>query len=260
MKRLNSDIIIKILILVCFSIFYFKIIKDDEILRYVHPRIIPFSIFGMIAMFIVAIFLITDRYHMKKRKMRLKNYIIFVIPLIMIFFMQSANADSSIKTDEINTNSNEILNVSNLAYDNINSSSSQKENGGQDGDDGLSRKDNVIEVDADNFLNSIDKLIEDSDKYEGQEIEITGFVYKDTTLKANEFIIGRFVMACCAADLQVEGIKCDSNNLQTYDNDTWVKVKGKIKTETVNYEAEPVIVVENIEKDPNPYTSYLYPF
>lgn len=260
MKKLNSDIIIKVLILMCFALFYFKIIMDKEILLYVHPRIIPFAVFGMIAMFIVAIFLISDSYHMKKRRMRFKNYIIFVVPLIMVFCMQSTNADSSIKADEINTNSNEILNAANLAYGNSNSPNSKAESNGQNGNGNIYRKSNVIEVNANNFLNSIDELIENSDQYVGQEIEITGFVYKDTTLKANEFIIGRFVMACCAADLQVEGIKCDSNNTQTYDSNTWVKVKGKIKTETINYKAEPVIVVEQIEKDPNPYTSYLYPF
>jgi len=67
-------------------------------------------------------------------------------------------------------------------------------------------------------------------------------------------------MACCAADLQVEWIKYDSNNQETYASDTSVKIKEKIKTETVNYEVEPVIVVEHIEKDPNPKTTYLYPF
>lgn len=96
--------------------------------------------------------------------------------------------------------------------------------------------------------------------YDGQEIEITGFIYKDTTLNDNEFIIGRFVMACCAADLQVVGIKCDSNNQEIYSKDTWVKIRGKLKTETVKYAVNPVIVVEHIEKDPNPKTEYLYPF
>lgn len=253
MKKLNSDIIIKILILLCFAVFYFRIIRDNEIITYVHPRIIPFAIFGMISMFMVAIFLITDSYHIKKKKMRYKNYIIFIIPLIMIFCMQSTSANSSIKADDININSNELSNT-NLTYDNSKLDSSQDE------DDNLSRKNNVIEVDYDNFLRSIDKLQENADKYEGQEIEITGFVYKDKKLKDNEFIIGRFVMACCAADLQVEGIECDSNNLGTYDNDTWVKLEGKIKTETVNYEVKPVIVVEHVEKDPNPKTAYLYPF
>lgn len=261
MKKLNSDIIIKILILLCFAIFYFRIIKNNEIIMYVHPRIIPFAILGMIAMFMVAIFLITDSRHIKKKKIRFKNYVIFIIPLIMIFFMQSTSANSSIKANDINSNSNGLSNT-NLTYDNskVNSSDQKNESDGQDKDDNLYIKNNVIEVDADNFLHSFDKLIENADKYEGQEIEITGFVYKDTTLKANEFMIGRFVMACCAADLQVIGIKCDSNNQETYDSNTWVKIKGKIKTETINYEVEPVIVVEHIEKDPNPKTAYLYPF
>jgi len=117
MKKLNLDIIIKILILSCFAIFYFKIIKNNEIIRYVHPRIIPFAIWGMIAMFMVAMFLITDSYHIKKKKIRLKNYIIFIIPLIMIFLMQSTSANSSITTDDINTNFNG-LSSTNLTYGN----------------------------------------------------------------------------------------------------------------------------------------------
>ena len=43
MKKLNFDIIMKILILLCFSAFYLKIIVTNEITLYVHPRIIPFQ-------------------------------------------------------------------------------------------------------------------------------------------------------------------------------------------------------------------------
>jgi len=92
---------------------------------YVHPRIIPFAILGMIAMFMVAIFLITDSRHIKKKKIRFKNYVIFIIPLIMIFLMQSISANSSIKTDDINTNSNGLSNT-NLTYDNSEVDSSDK--------------------------------------------------------------------------------------------------------------------------------------
>lgn len=254
MKKISSDVIIKILILLCFMIFYFKIIKNNEIIMYVHPRFIPFAIFGMISMFIVAIFLITESLQRKKKKLRFKNYVTFIIPLIMIFLMQStsANSFSLMKTDNINTNSNEISNV--------NSSTPKIESDEQDENNNLYIKNSVIEVDTDNFLNSVDILTENADKYEGQEIEIEGFVHKNTTLKDNEFIVGRFVMICCAADLLVEGIKCDSNNQEIYPSDTWVKIQGKINTETVNSEIEPIIVVEHIEKDPNPDTKYLYPF
>lgn len=73
---------------------------------YVHPRIVPFIVLGMVAMFIIALFLIKDIFHNKKKRIKLKNYVIFIIPLIMIFFMQSTNANSEIKVSDINTNSN----------------------------------------------------------------------------------------------------------------------------------------------------------
>lgn len=73
MKRISSDIIIKILILLCFGIFYFKIIKNNEIIMYVHPRIIPFAILGMLAMFAIAVFLITDSRPTKKKNIKFKE-------------------------------------------------------------------------------------------------------------------------------------------------------------------------------------------
>lgn len=104
MKRISSDIVIKILILLCFGIFYFKIIKNNEIIMYVHPRIIPFAILGMLAMFAIALFLITDSRRTKKKNTKLRNYVVFIIPLVMVFFMQSTSANSSIKTDDIGAN------------------------------------------------------------------------------------------------------------------------------------------------------------
>jgi len=65
---------------------------------------------------------------------------------------------------------------------------------------------------------------------------------------------------CSVSPYMIVEVLCDSNNQEIYGNDTWVKLKGKIKTETVNYEVEPIIVVEHIEKDPTPKTAYLYPF
>lgn len=68
------------------------------------------------------------------------------------------------------------------------------------------------------------------------------------------------MMVCCAADLQVAGIECSSGDSASYDNGTWVKIKGKIKINTSEDGIDPVIDVENIEKDPTPDTSYVYPF
>ncbi|EKQ57233.1 MULTISPECIES: TIGR03943 family protein [unclassified Clostridium] len=282
MKKLNLDIVIKILILLVFSAFYFRIIRNNEIIMYVHPRMIPFVIFGMISMFIIALFLIPDSFRNKKKKIKLKNYIIFIFPLIMIFFMQNTNTNSAVTTGDVNINSNTSSNTDSSKSSNISPNqnndlkstllanstyelySGKTESDGQGIQDKnqLDIENNIIQINLKNFVPSLDVILGNPDKYIGKEIEMSGFVYKgkDLDLKGNEFILSRFMMVCCAADLQVAGIECDSNNLGSYDNGTWIKVKGKIKTDTSGDEVDPIIVAEQIEKDPNPDTSYVYPF
>lgn len=279
MKKLNLDIIIKISILLGFSLFYFKIIINNELIMYVHPRMVPFVLLGMISMLIISLFLVKDIFKNKKKKIKFKNYIIFVIPIIMIFFMESNSVSSTaIKSSDINVNASPNLtsdsNLNNLSRDNINQDNNLKNDSRSDvskekyGNNlqitsdkkELDIKDNVININSKNFVFSLDEILANPEKYVGQDIEITGFVYKDKNIKENEFIIGRFMMLCCAADMQIAGIKCDSNNLESYDNDTWIKVSGKIKTDIYEGAIEPVIVVEKIEKDLSPDTSYVYPF
>lgn len=277
MKKLNIDIILKIVILLAISGFYFKLIISNEILLYVHPRIVPFVVFAMIFMFIIGLVLVTESLYKKKKKVRFKNYVIFIIPLSIIFLMESVTAKTEIKSNDINvtTSSNIISNNRNnrtvtgdQEKSTINNESEYEIYSGktESGGEGtvnkkeLDIKNNVINVNSKNFVFSLDEILGNSDKYEGKEIEITGFVYKDKNLKESEFIIGRFMMVCCAADLQIAGIRCESNKKELYNNDTWIKLKGKIKKDVYDGETDPIIIVEQVEKDSNPDTSYVYPF
>lgn len=279
MKRLNIDIIIKILILLGFSAFYLEIIATNEIMMYVHPRIIPFAIFGVMSMLIIAIILITSIFSINKKRLKVKNYIAFIIPLALIFFIQSTNANSAMKTNDLSsiensnassdTGSSDVLTNNSNENTNLNSSTStfelysgKTESDGQDTIDRkeLDIKNNIIQVNSKSFVFSLDEILGNPDKYDGKEIEITGFVYRDKNLKENEFIIGRFMMVCCAADMQIAGIRCDGNNLKSYSNDTWIKIQGKIKKDTYEGQVDPLIIVEHIERDLNPDTSYVYPF
>ena len=237
MKKLNLDIIFKIFILIAFSIFYLKIILTNEIKQYVHPRFIPFAIFAMVAMFLISLFLVKDIFNNKKKRLKLKNYIIFLIPLVMILFMQSTTTKSI-----------------------TNQTSSQPESDSSENCQ-IDIEDDIIKVSPRNFVSSLNEIYNNTDEYNGDEIEISGFVYKDKTLKENEFIIGRNMMVCCAADMQIVGFTCDNNNnLQTYENNTWIIIKGKIKKSTSGSGSSPIIELESIEKDPNPDASYVYPF
>lgn len=270
MKKLNLDILIKIFVLLTFSIFYLKIIFSNEIKLYVHPRIIPFAVSGTILMFIIALFLLEGIFNNNKKKLKLKNYIVFLIPLIMIFFMQTTNMSSAANASDTNSNINLNNGQDSNADNNINVDSSgafeiyseKTESGGQGTipKKELDIENGIIEVTTNNFVFSLDEILYNPDKYVGKEIELSGFVYRDKSLKENEFIIGKFMMVCCAADMQIAGITCDNNNLQYYDDNTWVKIKGTIQKSSHEDEVDPIIILEHIEKDPSPDTSYVYPF
>lgn len=296
MKELNIDKVAKIFILLGFSAFYLKLIVTGEITLYVHPRIIPFVIFGLVTMILIALCIITNSFNNKK-KFSLNKYIAFIFPLMMIIFFQLKYPEPYITNQGITANSpyNNFYNkktesnskyMSNMDSTNSNSKSNNPSNihnnseyyndaqmdlyAGKTESNGngiitnnaLNISDGVIKINSKNFVLSLDEIIGNCSKYDGMKIEITGFIYKDPNLglEENQFILGRYMMVCCAADMQIAGLRCQYTGSNSYDKDTWVIIKGHIKSDTYNGQIDPIILVDEINKDNNPDTSYVYPY
>ena len=278
MNKRNLDIISKILILISFAVFYLKLIITNEIILYVHPRMIPFSIFGMIVMIIIAMFLITSKFKNNNTRFKFKNYVPFIIPLIIILLFENTAQKSSAKTSNINTSAtasdyklydnnsksnNESIGTQSNNQLEIYSGKTATYNTDNNIQNKLNISNNIIEINSKNYVSSLDEIINNCDKYEGKEIEITGFIYRDKNLdlKENQFIIARYMMVCCAADMQVAGLRCQLDNAQNIpDLKEWVKIKGKIKNDTYEGVSDPLILIEQIEIDNTPDTSYVYPY
>lgn len=294
MKKINFDIMFKIIILLGFSAFFIKIILNDEITSYVHPRIIPFVYLGILFMIVISIYLSRQILSISRKKFKLQNNIIYIIPLIMIIFFEITSADTSAKTDNSNktlsdtSSSSHIQSagVSNIPESSIGQSSGNSNSfvttadnnkptysdyyfyGGKTQNNGentsLCMENNIIKVNVQNFVSSLDELINNCSEYDGRKIEIDGFVYKNATLNLNEnqFIIARYMMVCCAADMQIAGLRCeyDLQSQPSYDLDTWVKIKGTIKTDIYEGVSDPLVIIDTIEIDSNPDTSYVYPY
>lgn len=64
------------------------------------------------------------------------------------------------------------------------------------------------------------------DDYEGKTITVKGMVVKDAQCKANEFLIGRRAMVCCADDTQMIGVLCKSDKTLSLVPNEWVMVSG----------------------------------
>lgn len=94
---------------------------------------------------------------------------------------------------------------------------------------GLDLKNKKITVANDDFGVWISEIYENMEKYEGFQIKMTGFVFKDPEIFAkNEFVPARLMMACCAADLAPVGFLCKYDKASELKTDSWVTVEGKL--------------------------------
>lgn len=235
MKKMNLEPMLRIGVLLGFLIFFSKIIISGDINLYVHPRIKPFIIVSIIALGLIIIFQIPEIFKVKTSKRRLASYIIFIIPLIMGFSMNAqAMTSNMIKNDNLSIN---ITGVDTSSYN----------------------ADKMV-IENSNFLEFIDDSVQNFNKYESKEIEISGFVYKDENYKKNEFAIARFMMTCCSADMQIVGLKCNDISGIIYDNDTWVKAIGKLELQEVNGEEVAILNIRQLEKVEAPKNQYVYPY
>lgn len=89
------------------------------------------------------------------------------------------------------------------------------------------------------------------------------FYLQNDNIKANQFVIARMLMVCCAADAQIVGFLCDSS-AQNLDKNTWVQVTGIL--DATNYTDNsskqtsliPLIKIQSIKKVNPPASKYIY--
>ena len=95
-------------------------------------------------------------------------------------------------------------------------------------------------------------------EFEDKEIEFIGFVYNDPNHANSQFVF-RFGIMHCIADSGVFGLLTTGNTNQ-YENNTWVKVKGKISN---HYHKElnqvlPTLELQSFVKVDKPENPYVY--
>lgn len=126
---------------------------------------------------------------------------------------------------------------------------------------GLDTKNKKIVVRDENFSLWLTELYSAPENYEGYQISIKGFVFRDPkTMQDNEFVPARLAMSCCVADLTTCGIVCHYAEAFRLKADTWVTVEGVIHRERYQDDYEPVITATEILPAEKPKEEYIYPF
>lgn len=96
-------------------------------------------------------------------------------------------------------------------------------------------------------------------EFEGQEIEVIGFVYRDAQIQQpDQFMAARFALSCCVADARAIGMVVQNAEGAALPQDTWVSVSGHIEIQHLNRIDTPVIVADTVEVIEPPSQPYLY--
>ncbi len=95
--------------------------------------------------------------------------------------------------------------------------------------------------------------------FNGQPVDVVGFVYREPHFDADKFMVARFTMSCCVADAFPIGLPAQFAAAADYEAGVWVRLRGQLQAGTFADEFFPIALVESIERVEQPEQPYLYP-
>lgn len=247
MRKNKFNGIMWFLILMGFYTYICILLAKGEITYFIHPRMVKYIELSLFAIAILAANELTKLLNNKGRAKIRIGYILFLIPLSLGFIVAPSGLNTSIADKK-------GLSVQSYVVTSA---------------DGKSTKnyinDGKITFNDDQYVNMLNDVSGNPNTYRDKEININGFVYRDKTLKKDEFVIARFLMICCAADIQIVGLEGKWDKAQYVKTGEWIDAKGTLKYNKVYDEVakqnvmQPVIQIESIEKIQKPDDEYIYP-
>lgn len=118
----------------------------------------------------------------------------------------------------------------------------------------------VIEIDDADYGIWYMDVSERPEVYQGKTVKFKGQVLKNKYFKDKNFVPGRQVMTCCAADLQFIGYISYYDHISSLENKQWVTVTATIKYEfqTAYKKKGPVLYVSEVVPAEAPQEEMVY--
>lgn len=235
-----------LVLLLSISFFFYRLAHLGYIGMFINPNMSKYVIFASGALLILALFQIPKIFNTPTSKPKF-GYLIFVFPIVIGILVNPVGLTQQI-TEAKGVNIIQDTTPTNTKVIKTNTTLNQ---------------DNEIVINDKNFFTYLNGINDDPNKFKNYKITLTGFVYKDNTMKNGQLVSARMLMTCCAADTQVVGFLCDYNG-QTIAKDTWVQITGVL--DTTNYTDSssnqdsliPLIKVQSIKKVNPPTSKYIY--
>ena len=220
---------------------------------YIGKKMIKYTYIAIVMMSIIAIFQLRNIFTCKGSN----NIKIKLLPIILTLILGviSINKQETFKHIELNRELKEsttsVIDMKSL-YEHE-SDYSLIQNKKNDNLKDENNKKDIILVDEDNSM-ILEEIRVNPKKYIGRNIELHGFVCKESYLNKNQFIIGRIVMNCCAADSKVVGIIGQYDKVYDLNENEQISVKGTISSSIIKDDdnvshSVPIIIIEKLERE-----------
>lgn len=291
-KAFNSQVFLEIVCNFVFTALIIYLIKSDNYLSYVTPRMEPYLIFSAI---LSAVWAASGfrRLFKPQHLIRSVHCFVLVIPILFLLLPHSAMSITDVSTgyagagafvqkpssgsstdqsssgypnseypsDSYPDSEGDNGNTNSLPQEYYESSSEIAESPSDQGiPRGLDEENKKITISNDEFYLWIMEIYSNMDKYEGYTITMTGFVFKDQEyLYENEFVPARLAMTCCAADLAPMGILCKYDRVSELESGQWITVEGVLHKGQYNGQDEPQVNVTEITPAEE-VLGYIFPY
>lgn len=113
----------------------------------------------------------------------------------------------------------------------------------------------IAVITDENYSNILKMVHENLDNYIGQKVSYTGYVYRVSDIKKNEFILARnMVVSSSPKQTVVVGFLASYDDGELYENGAWVSVTGTIE-KGYYLEEVPILKISEIKRTSEPKNS-----
>ncbi|MBC6972519.1 TIGR03943 family protein [Bacillus sp. Xin] len=268
------------IILLGFAMLLFKLLVTGNIDNFIAPKMIKFIYFAFFLSIILGCLQVWNGNEEKKRNCNCCEnhtvpkskvgicmlYAIFLIPIVSAFLFSNVTIDGSVAAKRgMNQSAGakkqpESSDWRELLVDQEEEPIQNLPASGQSLGE-LERnmmKQNTIQVDNQNYIQTMNVIGQDVLGFKGKEITFTGFVYHDKEVKGDQIVVARYGITCCVADASVWGMIVSGEEVKSLPEETWVKVTGTLDETTYKGTLFPLVKLNKAEKVEQPKDPYVY--
>ena len=257
--------------LIGFIFIIMLIIIKGSLSKFITPTLTLFVYISLpvIILFLISEFRKNDIFRRSRRKRKVS--ILFLIPIIFGIIGCNGTFSEAYTKNIAKTNYNNNLSISttNKKYntstqETVNEDSNEETQNVSELKEEVKENGKVINVNDDNYIDTLNKVYEDIDGYLGTTINIEGCVFRDGgTMQENQFGAGKYYMYCCAIDMSLCGFLFQYDNYEEIKDNSWYKIEAVVDKHEVTDSyygtyTEPLLQVKNITEISRPKETIVY--